>query len=388
MQLFRFAGIRVGADWTWLLVLGYLIVVLSGDYKTMLGDQREIEAFGFATGVALSFFGSLILHEFGHAIVARRNGIGIQGIDLWMLGGVARMDRETPSPGVDFRVAIAGPLVTLFACIGLGALAFGVDPASAERALRFESVRGEDPWVASLVWLSAVNAILLIFNLIPAFPLDGGRMARAIAWKLTGSRERGTVGAASLGRLFGYMLMGLGLWLALSGALVQGIFISFMGVFLSQAARGAVVESRFVAPISALTVADVMDPEPVAIPGEFSVRRALDEFFWRYRWPWFPVVDASGRLLGLLDRAEVDAVADDDQEIRKVIELLTGSENANDLSVGEEEPLTTLLDNPTMRKYGAIPAVDDEGKLLGVVTPGRIRRVLRETVAPVHQTPM
>lgn len=388
MQLFRFAGIRVGADWTWLLVLGYLIVVMSGDYKTMLGEHREIEAFGFATGVALSFFGSLILHEFGHAIVARRNGIGIQGIDLWMLGGVARMDRETPSPGVDFRVALAGPLVTFFICIALGALAFGVDASDAERALRFESVRGEDPWVASLVWLSAVNAILMIFNLIPAFPLDGGRMARAIAWKLTGSRERGTVGAALLGRLFGYSLIGLGLWLVLTGALVQGIFISFMGVFLSQAARGAVVESRFVAPISALTVADVMDPEPVAIPGWFSVRRALDEFFWRYRWPWFPVVDASGRLIGLLRREEVDAVAEVDHNARTVIELLPAGDPGDGIAVGEDEPLTALLDNPTMRKYGAIPAVDETGRLLGVVTPGRIRRILRETVAPVHQTPM
>ena len=157
-----------------------------------------------ATISALLFFLSILLHEFGHAIVAIRNGIPIQGIDLWLFGGVAKLGRDSDSPGVEFRVAVAGPIVTLViaaVCMGLGALISS--PEEVLDSSRFEdSTSGAT--LAVLGYLASINIIVLVFNLIPGFPLDGGRIARAIAWKITGDRNRATRFAGTLGRFVGW----------------------------------------------------------------------------------------------------------------------------------------------------------------------------------------
>ena len=145
-----------------------------------------------------------------------------------------------------------------------------------------------------VAWLTWINILVLIFNLIPAFPLDGGRIARAIVWRITGDRNRATRFAATLGRGFSYLLIAFGLLLVIRGGdlVIAGIWLALVGFILGQSARGYALQSEFSSRIEGITVADVMDAEPVAIPEETSVERALDEYFLRYRWPWFPVVDA------------------------------------------------------------------------------------------------
>src|SRR4029453_17213581 len=162
---------------------------------------------------------------------------------------------------------------------------------------------------AVLGYLTSINVLLLGFNLIPAFPLDGGRIARAIAWKLTGDRNRATRFAAMLGRLGGYAMVGLGayLWLAADQA-VTGIWLGFIGFFLASAARSAEESAEFSGRIEHIRVADVMDEEPGGIPGKASVAEADRSYFLRYGWPWFPVVDASGRLVGVVSREAVESV--------------------------------------------------------------------------------
>ncbi|HEV7919118.1 MAG TPA: site-2 protease family protein, partial [Solirubrobacterales bacterium] len=279
MPLFRVGGISVGANWTWLLALGYLVVVLTGSFKDILGIDAQNTAFAYAVVVSFLFFGSIILHEFGHAIVARRNGIGVLGIDLWLLGGVAKMDRDPSTPGVDFRVSAGGPLVTALISIVCLGLAFAIDPDQARRLALLDSVPNDNPWVASLAWLGAVNAFILAFNLIPAYPLDGGRIARSIAWRITGNREKATTFAAVLGRGFGYLLVILGVWTLSVGNALDGVILIFMGMSLAQSAREATVRGGLLGEASKLTVADVMDRQPVAMPGDVTAERALDEYF-------------------------------------------------------------------------------------------------------------
>ena len=168
---------------------------------------------------ALAFFASILLHELGHAVVAVRNGIPISEITLWLFGGVARMTRDTDSPGTEFQIAVAGPLVTLaiaLVCAG------GRDRVRRQRTSSGEAMRvAEDADIsgalALLAWLASINVLVLVFNLIPAFPLDGGRIARAIAWRVTGDRNRATRFAATLGQGFSYVFIALGLLLLVSG---------------------------------------------------------------------------------------------------------------------------------------------------------------------------
>jgi len=212
-QLGRIFGIRIGVDFSWFLVLFLIIWNLSDYYKDAAPGSN---AFVLAVLSALLFFLSILLHELGHAWVAIRNGIPIIGIDLWMFGGVAKLGRESTSPGVEFRVAVAGPIVT-FAIAGL-CFALGSAISSSSDVLnssQFESgVSGSS--TAILGYLTSINVLLLAFNLIPAFPLDGGRIARAIAWKVTGDRNRATRFAAMLGRLGGYGMIAFGAYLFLA----------------------------------------------------------------------------------------------------------------------------------------------------------------------------
>jgi Zn-dependent protease len=376
IQLARVFGVRIGVDPSWFFVLFLIIWQLSGYYGDLFPDQNT-KAFALAVLSALLFFLSITLHELGHAVVAMRNGIGIAGIDLWLFGGVAKMERDTQTPGEEFRVAVAGPVVTLLiaaVCFGVGSLISSPDEVS--QASRFET-GAFGATTAVLSYLAFINALLLVFNLIPGFPLDGGRIARSIAWWRTGDRTRATRFAARLGRVFSVILMALGALLFLRGSVIGGIWLVFIGIFLGQAARSQELQSVLTSRIEGLRVADVMDAEPVAVPEQLTLDRALDDYFLRYGWPWFPVVDANGHLTGLISREAVEAIPEQVRASRPVASAMARDDAASAFRVGLEEPLESLLGLEGLQRLGAIMAVDREGILRGIVTVDQVRRVLR-----------
>ena len=238
IKLANVLGVRIGVDPSWFLVLFLLIWFLSDAYGDAFpGD--EAKSYALAVASALLFFFSVLLHELGHAVVAKRNGIGIAGIDLWLLGGVAKMERDTDSPGLEFRVAAAGPLVTLLialACFGAGVLIGGTSETL--NAATFDPDNDSEV-LAVLGYLAFINLALLVFNLIPAFPLDGGRLARAAAWKVTGDRRRATRIAARLGRGFSYLMVAGGIYLVIQYRVFDGVWLGVVWIFLGQAARTA-----------------------------------------------------------------------------------------------------------------------------------------------------
>lgn len=370
IQLARVFGIRIGVDLSWFVVLFLIIWSLSDSYQDVLPGEDD-PAFVLAVVSALLFFLSIVLHELGHALVAVRNGIGIAGIDLWLFGGIAKMKRDADSAGVEFRIAVAGPAVTLLivaVCVGLGVLvsgwtdfrdAIGLDPDNA-----FEAVLG---------FVTYINAALLVFNLIPGFPLDGGRIARAIVWWRTGDRVRATAIAARLGRGFAYLMMGVGVFWLLQGVLIAGVWMLFIGMFLNQAARSAEVQTRLSSRIEHLRVADVMDAEPVSVPQHAKLDLVLEDYFLRYGWPWFPVTDPAGHFVGHVARAEVEEVPEQLRPGWTVDEVMTRDAG----SVNVEEPLEHLLGSESLARLGAIMAVDRDGVLRGVVTVDQVRRALR-----------
>jgi Zn-dependent protease len=388
VTLFHVRGIRIGIDYSWFFVVFLIIIWLSSFYRSIL-DASDSDAVPYALAVAsaLAFFASILLHELGHALVALRRGIGISDITLWMFGGVARMTKDSDSPGTEFKIAVAGPLVTLAiaaACIGVGIAAAGGHDFW--QAMRVEDQAHTSGILALIAWLASINVLVLGFNLIPAFPLDGGRIARAIAWKVTGDRNRATRGAARLGQGFSYLFIAIGILLFLRGDVINGIWLGLIGFILLQSARGAVMQTEFTSRIEGIRVADVMDDDPVAIPKDASVERALDEFFLRYRWPWFPVVDPTQRFLGLIERGAADAVPEVSRTSSTVGDVFE-ADSTETLRVRADAPLESLLGNDALRRLGALMAVDEQGHLRGVVTADQVGRALRRALGGGDETP-
>jgi Zn-dependent protease len=372
-QLARVFGIRIGVGISWFVVLFLFVIVFTPGFHEVLKGS-ETTAYLVAVAVVLSFFVSVILHELGHALVARRNGLSVAGIDLWAFGGLTRM-RELPStPGAQLQVAAAGPLVTL-AVIIVSALAMGL---VAHEGHFTEVITGNGniratPALVWLSWVAVVNAFVLVFNLIPAFPLDGGQIAQALIWWRTDDRNRATRWTGRTGQAFALLLGALGLvWLA--GGESLGLFTMALAFILYQAANGAVAQGTFGQRIAGVTVADIMDREPVTIPAGLSLLDAQEQFFLRYRWPWFAVVDPARHFLGVVREQRVDAEIAAGRPALPVVDVL---EEDLPVRIAEDQPVESLLRNEGLGRLGAMVAVDEHGVLQGVVTVAALRKALR-----------
>jgi Zn-dependent protease/CBS domain-containing protein len=371
-QLARVFGIRIGVGASWFVVLFLFVIAFTPGFHKVLGGT-ETTAYLVAVGVILSFFVSVILHELGHALVARRNGMSVAGIDLWAFGGLTRMREMASTPGVQFRVAIAGPLVTLaviVACAFAGGL---IAPGGRFAEVATSESLHPTPVLLWLSWVAIVNAFVLVFNLIPAFPLDGGQIAQALIWWRTGDRNRATRWTGRAGQGFALVLGALGLATLASGDSF-GLFTMVLAFILYQAANGAVAQGTFGQRIAGVTVADIMDREPVTIPAELSLLDAQEQFFLRYRWPWFAVVDPARHFLGVVREQRVDEEIAAGRPALAVVEVL--EENLS-VRIAEDQPVESLLRSEGLGRLGAMVAVDEQGVLQGVVTVAQLRRALR-----------
>jgi CBS domain-containing protein len=257
-------------------------------------------------------------------------------------------------------------------CVGLAAaLANG---AALDVMLLNDKVAAT-PAIALLGFLALWNGALLFFNLIPAFPLDGGRLLRAAAWAVTGNRNSATRVAGRVGEYFAYVLIGLGIFIAASGSAFNGIYLAVVGWFLAAGARAAIAATAFTERIEGITVADIMDAEPVTMPASATVLRAQDEFFLRYRWEWFPVVDSLGRLLGVVSERRIDEEIAAGRPALEVGELVDAAD-AERWRVPVDRPLESLLGDEHLRTNGSLMAVDSDGVVRGVVTIDQVRRAL------------
>lgn len=375
IKLMSVFGIRIGVDVSWFVILFLLIFWVSGSFRSAL---RSSDGVAYLTTVltVLLVFGSLIVHELGHALVARRHGIDVQRIELFLFGGFTQMPREAHSPREELEIAAAGPLATLgFVLVCLGVDLAIVGPHRLWHAALLDGTVHITPVLLALSWLLFWNVLLLAFNVVPAFPLDGGRIARALVWRVTGDKRRGTVIAAKMGQGFAILLAGVGIWLLLSYGSFEGLWLVALAFLLGQSARGAVVQSALAKRIEGVRVADVMDRHPVAIPSETAVSQALDEYFLRYGWSWFPVVDAHGRLEGIARQPRLDAAHDAGEGWLTVGAVL--DEEAASWRIDEDRPLTEALSSESLGRLGALMAVDREGVLRGVVTVEQVRRALQ-----------
>ncbi len=356
----RLAGIPIGIQPLWLVIVGLITWSLGAVYYP---DRDPGIAAGAAYGLglasALLLFASILLHELGHAIVARRHGVEIEEIDLWLLGGVARMKGYPRAAGDELRFALAGPAVTLaiVAVFGLAALAL---PASAPAGLR-----------ALVDYQVFINLAILAFNLLPAFPLDGGRVARALIWGRTDDLSRATSIAASIGRGFGYAMIALGLLGTAAGA-VGGIWLAIVGVFVIVAARAEEGGMKVRAAFAGREAGKFMSHPAVTIPAEKSVEEAVSLYFVRHRYSAFPVLDGD-RLVGLIDVGTVERVPPAQRPTTTVGEMAFHNP---DLVVDERQDVAELLERPVFQRVGRAIVLTRAGDI-GILSVTDVNRALR-----------
>jgi Zn-dependent protease len=304
LTLGRLGGVQIRIHWSWLVVFALIVWSLAETvFPSQNPELSDSVHLAMAVAAALLFFASVLLHELGHAWQARRDGLEIDGITLWLFGGVAQFKGAFPNPGAEFRIAVAGPLVTVvlsggFALLALAGLPSAVDGVAA--------------------WLGYINLTLLVFNLIPALPLDGGRVLRAALWRARGDLGWATRVAADVGMGFGYLFIALGVLMFIVEGSFSGAWLAFIGWFLLQAATA---EARYVATEQALAglhVRDLMVRNPVVVDPDITVGRFMDEVASSRRFTTYPVVDRGGRPIGLLAFSSVAAVPRSEWDMRRV----------------------------------------------------------------------
>src|SRR4051794_23808029 len=242
LQLFRIFGFRVGVHWSWFLILFLWIIWLKDSLESAITTSGQ----GFIAAVisAALFLGSIVAHELGHAFAARREGIGVGGVELFFFGGFMRADRDSETAGEEFRVAAAGPAVTLLLAVGMGGVGYAMLGDGFAGAAWLDFASGSMVEVL-LAFTALANAAVFLLNIVPAFPLDGGRILRSIVWRATGDRHKATKFSAYLGQGFAALMMGYGLYRLLGDAnnRESGIWWLVLGWMLGGAARAAIAQS-------------------------------------------------------------------------------------------------------------------------------------------------
>jgi Zn-dependent protease/predicted transcriptional regulator len=362
IRIARIAGIPVGVSPWWLVIVALITWSLGASYfpEEIAGLTPAV---GYLLGLtsALLLFASILAHEFGHAIVARRHGIEIEEIDLWLLGGVSKMRGEAHEPGSELRYALAGPLVTAAIAVCFAVIAVLL-PAGAPRVI-----------VALVDYQLAVNVLIFAFNLIPAFPLDGGRVLRSVLWERWGDHDRATTAAARVGRGFGYLLIALGvLEFAAGGA--AGLWLSVIGVFIVVAAGAQAMSSKIEAALSGITAAQLMSAPAVSIDSSMPLGEAVAQYFLPYRYTAFPVVDGRGRAIGLLSLAVAERLAG-----RHETSTTTGAVAETDpaLLIHESDDVAALLGVSAFVRVGRAVVVDEQRVPVGLLSITDVQRALR-----------
>lgn len=354
IRLFEIFGFAVKIDASWLILAVLVTWSLAGGYfpQNYQGLSPSMYLWMGIAGAA-GLFASIVLHELSHSLVARRYGMPIRGITLFIFGGVAEMEDEPPTAQSEFLMAVAGPVAS-----GMLALFFHLlDRIGTGAALPV-------PVLGVFDWLAFVNMMLAVFNLVPAFPLDGGRMLRAALWHWKGNLHWATRLSANAGSLFGYVLIGFGLLNFVSGNVVGGIWYALIGMFLRTAASSSYLQLQTRRVFEGEPVRRFMVHEVITVPPDITVQRLVNEYVYMHYHELFPVVDRAG-LRGCVGVAQIKQVPREKWDVARVFEIMSPASPDNTVDVGTDAIDALKL----MRRTGnSRLMVLDGGRLVGLVT--------------------
>ena len=358
LTLGRLGGVQVRIHWSWLVIFALIVWSLAA---TVFPSQNPELSDGvhLAMGVAaaLLFFASVLLHELGHAWQARREGMEIEDITLWLFGGVAQFKGAFPNPGAESRIAIAGPLVTLFLSVGFVLVALAGLPSAVDGVA---------------AWLGYINISLAVFNLLPALPLDGGRVLHAALWRAKGDFAWSTRVSSEIGQGFGYLFIALGLAMLIFEGSFSGAWLTFVGWFVLQAAKA---EARYVATeqaLGGLRVRDLMVRHPITVDAESTIGRFMDDVAWTHRFTTYPVLEG-GRPVGLLAFASVAAVPRSEWDTRSVRDTMISLDQVP-LLTEDERAVQALAELSAPRSNRGL--VVENGHLAGLLSITDLARAL------------
>ena len=365
ISLGRIAGIKVGINASVFLIVAILVSGLATGQLPAAYPGRSIVAYVIAAIIAaVLFLASLLAHELAHSLVARRNGIEVESIVLWLLGGVAQLRGEAKSPGADFRIAVVGPLTSLVLAIVFGLAAGGV-----------VALGGSGLPLGVLMYLAVTNAVLAVFNLIPAAPLDGGRVLRAALWQFRGDRYAAAVNAARAGRIVGFVMIALGVLQVVTGRGLGGIWLALIGWFVVSAATAEEQQARLSGRLAGVKVGQVMAAQPTVLDGNLTVADFIAQVALTHQYSTYPLVDAYRRLTGLVTLNRVRAVPPELRATTRLHEIAcTPSEVP---TARPEEPLVELLERMHGCADGRAVVVDDADRVVGVVSASDVARSLQ-----------
>ena len=336
VTLFQLLGFKVQVDWSWLFLA--LLVTWSLAEGFFPGQHKGLPKSTYwvmAVVGAFGLFGSLILHELSHSIVARRYGIPIKGITLFIFGGVAQMDEEPPSAKAELLMAMAGPIASILLALGFfGLLIIG------------KAYGLPEPALGVLIYLSFINGVLAAFNILPAFPLDGGRMFRALLWQWKRDLRWATRSASRVGSGFGFLLIGLGLANVLAGNFVGGIWLSLIGLFLRGAASASYYQLITRRAFEGEPIRRFMTPNPVTVSPDLSVKELVEDYIYRYLHDLFPVTKNS-QLIGCVSTRQVNKVPHEEWNRRTVRDLLTPCTDQNTIDADTDAVKALSIMNRT-----------------------------------------
>ncbi|MBN1438971.1 MAG: site-2 protease family protein [Anaerolineales bacterium] len=356
----RIFGIPIRIHWTWFFIFGLVTLSLAqGYFPSEYPDLPSGAYWLLGALTSLLFFGSVLLHELGHSLVAVRNRIPVRDITLFIFGGMAQIEREPKSPGAEFRIAVAGPLTSL----GLAAL-FG---------LLWQLDRTIPYLAAPSIWLMRINLALGIFNLIPGFPLDGGRVLRAVIWKVSGNFHRATQAASSSGQLIAFGFIGVGFLTMLTGGFFDGLWLAAIGWFLQNAAATVGAQANLRELLRGVTVGQVMSRECLFVPAGESLRRLVDDQVLAGGKRCF-FVGESRRMLGLLTLADIARIPKPDWERTTAAEAMVPMERT--VRVRSEEMLLEALKAMDDANVNQVPVVEG-GEIAGSLSRERVLHYLR-----------
>lgn len=363
-RLGRVAGVDIDVHWSVLIIFLLIAGMLSfGRFPAAYPDNPAWAYLMAGVGAAVVFFLGLLAHEISHAVVALRNGLPVEGITLWMLGGVARLGGEARSPGAELRISGVGPLVSVI--IGLGFATIGLALAAAGQTGLLLGTFG---------WLAGINIVLAVFNLLPAAPLDGGRLLRAALWKWRGDRVRAAVGAARAGRVLGLLLILASVWQLLTGAGIGALWLALIGWFVIGAAGAEERQAKMGNALDGVRVADIMSPQPVTATADLSVAEFVDRHLWAARHSTFPLVGTDGRPTGLVTLNRIREVPQDRRDSTLLRDIACRPEELT--VVSPQEPVTDLLPRLSRCADGRALVTSDD-RLVGIVSPSDISRAVQ-----------
>jgi Zn-dependent protease/CBS domain-containing protein len=367
IPLGRIMGIPLGLDYSWFVIFVLLTWSLAGSYYPAEFKNWPLALYWLMGAVtALLFFSSILLHELGHSIVALRYKIPVRSITLFVFGGVAQIGAEPPSAAAEFVIAIAGPLVSL--CLALIFLV--VQPIVAELA----------PLWGLAKYLAYINFAVFFFNLIPGYPLDGGRVFRAIFWAITGNMRRATLVAANVGRLFGFLFIFVGVWRIFSGDL-GGFWIAFIGWFLDGAATAQIHQVMFQTSLAGHTVSQAMSHRCAVVPQDVTLQQVVDEHILSAGQRCL-LVNREDKTIGLITLHRIKEVPRDKWPSTLVGQVMLPVEKMK--RIRPEEELWTALEQMDRDGVNQLPVMTD-GRMVGMLSREDVitfLRTLEELRAP------